>query len=525
MAELSGKFNLFPYDGGFDATKHPVLLDPKDLVEMDNIIYTTYASKRLRPGISALFGNPRPYGNQPIISGIDYHRNGFGQRIIFFDNSRIRAVDLDGNTVDITPPDLSLNDVNVSFTVFSGLLIAFFPGTSYKPYYWTGTGGMTEISEAPEGAPFGRVWVNSLWTTDPAVSGRILKSETGNPLNFTTADAEEFDLDINDGDPDGVTAMFPPTFQKFYISKRLSIYEGSYIYDGVTGSFIFQFIKISDGIGCISHQAVASVEDVIIFPSDRGIHTLSQSDKVSGVETNFLTKDIQPLWVSDINFSRSQYMRGVYDNTRNCYLLAYPNPGRSYSTSVWGFSLYTGRWFLWSEYGQTCLFRYISSATRKIEIGCGGSDGSFGKIDDEVTSDFGVKYGAFMQTGIIIPGGQLRNSFQLTRMAPIYVPQDKGTFYISYKINGRQVERIDFEQNVDLDSVALGEDFITGQTPLGSYPQVVMDSVETKGHGEFFQFTIEYVPDSDPDDNSRFELLGISLGLIPTSPTSGKVAG
>lgn len=530
MADTSSRLNLFPYDGGFDATKHPVLLDPKDLVEMNNIIYTTYNTKKLRPGISEIWTGTSPYLNGRIISSIDFHRSSY-QWIVFFDGKKIRARNFSGIEIDITPGAVYLNGENVCFLVYTGLLIAFFPGTTYKPHYWTGSGFMEEIADAPEGCSFGRVWLNSLWVDDPAVPGRLLKSKTGDPLDFTTSDAEEFDLDVNDGDPSGITAIFPgnasggSNTNNLFVSKRLSLYRITAQYDSTLGSFYFYQSKISDGLGCVSHHSAVAVEDYILFASDRGIHVLSGSTNQSGMETDFLTKDIQPLYVGDLNSTRAAYMRAVYDPTRNCYLIAYPEKGRDYCSSVWGFSLYSKRFFRWQGFEQSCLFRYIDPVDGVIRVGTGSTTGKMGYLNDEIHSDFGVKYGAYLQSGIIIPDGKIRNSYSLSKLAACYVPQSNGKITVSYRVNGYNVESIDFEQYSSDNEEVLGDNFILGSSTLNSIPQIISDTVNTKSYGEFFQFSVEYKPDSSSEEDAGFELLGLVMDLQPTSSSIGRVSG
>jgi len=41
MPEALLQQKIYPYDGAYDATKHPLLISPKDVVDSQNIIYTT----------------------------------------------------------------------------------------------------------------------------------------------------------------------------------------------------------------------------------------------------------------------------------------------------------------------------------------------------------------------------------------------------------------------------------------------------------------------------------------------------
>lgn len=524
MVASQAKFNQFPYAGNFDSTKHPALIDPNDVVDMNNLIFTTYSTKKLRPGISPVFTQSVPAESREIVSYADFWRLGT-QRFVYCNGVDVVAVETDGTSYVITPNGVTLNDANVFFLVFQGLLIVFFGNTDYRPHYWTGTGAMVELTDYPEGTPFGRIWLNAVWVPDPSVPGRLKKSKTGDPTDLTSGDALDFDLDVSDGDPDGITAIFDPVFDALYVSKRFSIHKIYIQLDNLTGDFVYGRNVVSKGIGCISHQAAVAVEDVIIFPSDRGVHILSQTDKVSGVETQFLSKNIQPLWVKEINFARRQWMRAVYDNSRNCYLLLFPDKGRNYNSSCWGYSLYANSWFRWQDYNQTCIFRYIDPVEEDIKIGVCSGDGQIGFIDDDVKTDFGVRYRASIQSGIISFSGVPKDCFQLSQLSAFFVPQASGKMTITYRIDGVVIDTLEF----DLKSVEigdnLGEDFTTGISILGNYPEIGGETVNTKGDGHFFNFLIEYIPSvvSEPEDG--FEILGLVMGLVPVTSRLGKFGG
>ena len=101
---------------------------------------------------------------------------------------------------------------------------------------------------------------------------------------------------MSDGDPDGITAIFPHFFCSLCVAKRYSIYKITTIVDSL-GNTNYSVAKISDGNGCISHKAAIAVEDVIIFTSDQGWHVLRNMNNIHGVETYFLSLQIQQNWV------------------------------------------------------------------------------------------------------------------------------------------------------------------------------------------------------------------------------------
>ncbi len=163
MSDQPLQQKIFPYDGTFDATKNPILISPKDVVDSNNIVYTTYSTKKLRPGISPAL-SPAPAIGRPILRQIDFWRLS-QQRIVSWDGKRIYAFDpLTGVRQDITGTNDLPEDEAVTFVVFAGLLIIFFTGGETPVKYWTMSGELKNLSDNCPRAPFGVIWLNSLAT-------------------------------------------------------------------------------------------------------------------------------------------------------------------------------------------------------------------------------------------------------------------------------------------------------------------------------------------------------------------------
>lgn len=523
MAEALPQQKLFPYDGQQDSTRHPLLISPTDIVDSDNIIYTTYSTKKKRPGITELFDS-RPSGSSAIVSGVDFHRSG-SQRIVVFDGTTLRAMTTDGVESNITGNFTLPTDEMCSFEKFSGYLMAFFSGGATVPKGWTMSGSIADISATIPNAPFGRVFLNSLWVPDPSVPGRLLKSQTGSATAFTGGDSETIDLDVNDGDPDGITAIFPPFFGNLYVSKRLAIYKISPVMLS-DGSIAYSVAKIIDGLGCNAHNAAIMVESYIMFTSDRGIHALSSSDKISGVDTQFLSASIQPKWVSDTNFKRAKFMQAVYDVELNSYLLIFPAVSKNVPSDVWGYSIAANKWYRWRDYNQTAIFRYIDFNNKKLKTVVGSRAGDIGFIDTSVKKDYGVNYSLYIESGIIAPSGSPNDRYSFNSISPIFVPQNIGTFDLTYKIDGRTIATEEFSLTSESLGDELGDTFVTGESVLGGLPQVKMDTRNIGGYGSFYSLLFEHEATETSDDTfvEDFELLGALVDVSPVQKNTGEVS-
>lgn len=520
MVDAFAQQKIFPYDGQQDSTRHPLLISPKDIVDSNNIVFTNYSTKKKRPGITPAFTD-RPSGNRPGLSGIDFWRLGT-QRIVYYDGSRIYATTSTGVKDDITGTySLPSND-SVTFQVFYGLLCIFFGDGTTSPKKWNMTGAISELSADLTAAKFGRPWLNRMWVPDPAVPGRLLGSQTNDPTAYIGGDAVAIDLDINDGDPEGITAIFPPKDGYLYVAKKFSIYRIAVSLDS-NGDQIFSPQKISDGIGCISHRAAISVEGAIFFPSDRGVHILESTNQIVGIANTFLSEPIQPVWVNDTNFARSEYMTAVYDYQLNSYLLFFPTTGRSLATDVWGYSLVANKWYRWRDYNQTYAFRYVDFFQKRVRTMVCSSEGDFGYIDVESKNDYGNPISLYVQSGIIAPSGAPDNSYQFEAIAPVFVPQSGGTMSIGYKIDGQTIETLDFSLVANYTGQQLGVDWVMGQSVLGGIPQVKMEKKTMLGQGSFYELFIEHIPSGDDAADQDFELLGLLVDVNPVNKVIGEV--
>lgn len=513
---------IYPWDGAQDSTRNPVLISPKDIVDSNNIVYTTYSTKKKRPGLSQAFSF-RPPGSNKILAGIDFWRLG-SQFVVYYDGLRIRAISPQNGTIDDISGSFTIPvDEVVSFTAFQGLLIIFFSGGLTPPKKWPQSGLIENLSINAPNAAFGQVFLNKLWVPDPSVPGRILHTNTGTADDFLGGDAGAVDLDVNDNDPDGITAIFPPLFGNLYISKRFSIYRISPVILN-TGDLVFSVFKISDGIGCIAHNGAVATETTIVFPSNRGFHMIDPSNKLSAIDSTFLSRDIQPVWTQETNFKRTQYIRGVYDFDLNSVIWTFPSIGSNFPSDVWGFSLVVGKWYRWRDFEQTSIFAYSDRSTRKRVTICGSKRGDFGILDLQQTTDYGVPISCDVSSGIICPNGAPDETFSFNYLAPIFVPQISGKFIIILKIDGRVVDTLEYNMKDTSLGDMLAIDFVTGASVLGGIPQVKLVKQSTKGYGMFYQLIVRHEPTTDDENQGDigFEILGINVDVSPTSKSVGE---
>lgn len=520
MPERLLQQRIFPFDGSLDSTKHPLLISAKDIVDVDNIIYTTYSTKKKRPGTDYLFER-KIIGNRKILQGVDYWRLGT-QYIILWNGRFIYAVDpVTGIENNITGPSVLPTDEAVTFLIFQGLLIIFFHDGVTPIKYWNGSGAIQNLTATGTPGRFGRVFLNSLWIPDEASPGTLLKSKTGDPTDFTTGDSTSFHLDVNDSLPE-LTAIFPPYSESLYITKRYDIYKITPYYSAGT-LYYSQTHIISNDIGCISHNSAISVENYIMFPSDRGFHLLSTSDNVSGIETEFISSPIQPTWFEQTNFSRAKYMNAIYSPEFNSYILLYPESSRLFCNSAWGFSLSAKKWYRWSDFNHSCIFRYLDNSNKKFTTLCGSNNSELGVLSSDYKTDYGQPFDIYIRTGLIAPSGYPNDRFMFEMLTVLFVPQESGTFSVTYKIDSRIIETLEFSMVSEEEGETLGVDWVLAQSYLGGVPMLLMDTRTLVGQGCFYELIIQHTPTKNTEED--FEILGFLVDVDTVTKVTGRISG
>ena len=122
MPETTLQQKIYPWDGAFDATKNPLLIAPKDVVDSNNIVYTTYSTKKKRPGTSSLFETRIP-GNAPFLGAIDFWRLG-SQRLVVYNGLEIYSINPNSGAIDNISTGVTIPRYeSISFKAFLGLLI------------------------------------------------------------------------------------------------------------------------------------------------------------------------------------------------------------------------------------------------------------------------------------------------------------------------------------------------------------------------------------------------------------------
>lgn len=514
---LSQKFQFIlanGFNGGL-SSENPIAIDRSKLVNADNILVATVPTRRKRGGMelysTSTFQNTASYPVSGVpIRGIDeYWRTASNAGnptadIFLHQANKVWSID-DRNTkgVDRTGALVLSSDGVPSYQVFNQSI--YFTSTITADGYnkWDGFSASAVAANAPADGPgkyLGTHIGRMIMTGNNDFPFRVYYSAAFDPESWTTiSGGGSFDLDA-DGDPEGITGHV--SFQnRLYVFTRQSTYE-------ITGSTAatFAVLRVSNGIGCVSHASIATVPNDVIFASDRGVHSIKQLDAGRQTESTFLSRDIQRLWTSLINATRFKQCQAMYSEDINCYLISVVSGADTTNSDVFVYNIEFGTWTQWKDINA----RAISSAmiSNKKNIIIGRENGQIAFLNRPSRTDFGSVYNAQFETGMLYPGELGRE--KVFKNVTLWISTDAAsTINVNWNIDGRRSGMRSYP--IGSNNALLGSTFILGQSALGIaqyLPYTV--SIDDIGYG--IQLTVQLTGPGD------IEVYGFILEVEDANP-------
>jgi hypothetical protein len=343
--------------------------------------------------------------------------------------------------------------------------------------------------EATPKASFMQVHLGRLFCNDKNNPDRLHYCETGAYNVWQGAgDSGALDIGVGDGDPEGITAIFPPFKGVLITAKRTKLYK-------VGGQFpeTFSIDRMASGLGCIGHKAVAAVDqDDVLFVSDKGIHSSVATDQFGDLNATYVSKDIQTPIIEEWNRSRQKYIQAAYLPQTNSIGFCVAEESDSSQQDVWLYNFTLKQWYRWPNINCTSIC--TSNDSDKQRFYFGRDDGrvsqSFTDNNFDVTST-GANSAIVMtiSTGLIYPDGNILSQKAFKRLALVYKPKGSYTIAASFKIDNFSAQSIVYNSTTGSD--LLGSTFILGQSVLGLGQITAAFTQSIDGFGKVFKLTIQ----------------------------------
>lgn len=483
----------FPIKTGVRTSSNPIVMNVFDISDMSNFYMTTDFVLRQRPGQSTynVSDDAVDLNNSCVKAEIDFFfidSDGRRKQILVKVKGGKVLADNENNGVftDITGSFIIDSDDRVTWEIFGNRLILCFENS--RPKMWTGSGNIQELSSNAPNGSLVRKHANRLWISGVKASPhKIFYSNAFQPTVWTGLGTGSLELDPDDEDPVGVTALFPSARGEYYVAKQSSIYQVA----GYTPS-TFQVFKIIDGIGCIEHNTAVFCQNDVLFCTQYGVHSLVAAKSGFGVDTDMLSFPVHNLFLDgSVNLRRSKVMNGFYYKDANSYILLYPSGAKQYPDNAILFNFILKQWFKWEGFNVSSLVNqstfYTPSRNRVL---CGRNDGHVSILDNNVNTDLGGEIDAWVEFGSSYLNSDPTMGFKGNNLLLSYFISGTGSASIdmSYRVNDVEIEVKTFSRPSS--STPLGA-FTLGEDSLGHGYKQITKSYGIRGVGSTFYTKFE----------------------------------
>lgn len=515
MTRTTVSVEIFPAIGGLQTANNPALIPKESVSDMNNIIFTNDSSKRTRPGKLRLDSETTEveefrflfdfWFNDPDTGSQTHQIVKIADGVFYADGGADFVFEDKTGSTSIVASDVVVSDV------FENLLMITSQNT--EPKGFLGNGTLKNLGGSPRNGSLirshaGYAFLSGIRADPHAID----RSYAGDCQTWTGVGTETIYVREGDGDPVGITALFPSFNDVLYVAKRRSIYAITQPSAGV-----FAVADVVRGLGCVSHNSVVAVQNDIIYCSERGVHSLVTTDKFGNVESTFLSAKIHDIYNDDIDFSRAEQIQAAYIPEFNSYIMTVPIKGSYYNRDAFGYNISVGEWYRFKEFNAQILTSYTDE-NKKTRLMIGDKDGRISILDTNTKVDFGSEaINSSFKTGIIFPNG-IKNIVSFKSITCLYKPQGISTFQVTYSVDGNEIDTVEFDQTGSI-ATPLGPQFILGVAKLGNGAgQIKTETKELKGNGRGIQLTFNRNP-GDDDLTQGLEILGYMIEVEVSGPS------
>lgn len=504
MGRQTNTLVLSPWIGGINVGEDPIVLGltaegQQQLSEGENIIYTTKTGQKKRGG-QARFSTVQMHDGSTASTPVDgIYATTFWSLgtattksedlVVVAEQGRMYHAPAYGSLIALVfsgvTPTFSQGQVT-SEAMNEKLFIGY--SKTNGPLVYSGNSGVVSLASASSAVvgffPPGfilRQHLNRMFSAgDASNPDRLSYSGAETPFAYGTAGGF-IDILPGDGDPQGITAIFPPVnSNELYVAKRTSIFK----IDTTSGDpNDWAVIPVSRGVGCIAHNSAAAIDQGdVFFASDRGIHSLQQViSQTAVISGRFLSAPIQPAYDESTNKTG---ISAIWAPDLNSYLFNLQRSGQTYGENVWGFNVERGAWYQWTSVPSNFLFKRLNTSTEAFQYYALGDStsssnrGYINKLQQDELWDFNSSTGAIttiISTGLLYPDGVFFQERNFVNLVLLVRSRDESQIQVSYRIDEINSGAGTLQQRVIGNNILGDVDYLLGTTfvlgaPSGAKP-------------------------------------------------------
>lgn len=525
MATVTQFLKVFPWLGGTVTSRDAGELQPNQTTVMENYYLAPMGDRIMRDGINYNWDSGAT--GIPLLEGTDFIQQVGNDKI-----SYKVTIDSDGNVYQYTSGGVRTQILDggtpwvdaitqASFLTFNNQLIIAVDGATNVVKFWDGISTLADLPNAPLGS-FVQQHLERVWMNDKTTLDRIHFSQTGDSTIWEgVGDSGALDINTGDGDPIGISAIFP-TFQGIlFVPKRTKLYR----IDGTTPD-TFAITQVSNGIGCLSQRSFATIDQQdIVFASERGFHQLTTTLNYGNFNSTYISADIQDKFQTDFDYSRRSYIKAIYIPQLSSVGFAVTDAAygsQPYNNIIWFYNLNTQQ-LAWHSWPLPCECIFMSRDADNVRPYFGttsgrlaqGFTGNFYDIDETGAN---VTIPRNITTGRIFVDERPETIKAFKSFGLIYRPTSNHEINVVVTIDNYPGQNLTFNQEQTL--ALLGETFVLDQSILGSGAALSPFTFPIDGYGRGIQIQI-----TSSDIDVQHRLMGFVIGFEPAEVSQETVAG
>lgn len=522
---------LYPWLGGLNTSLDPIILNPQQLTVCDNVVFSVQQSRKKRGGQAHANTAAIKVSSvaQTLIYVEDYWANVASTK-----RQYAVAVSSQGNVLrssnltswsSFSTATLTVAQGAITSTIMNEDFILGYSRTA-PPKKWDNQNTAANLVALGGSPPNGnlvqinhsRAWIaGNAALPDRLYYSAVTNHESWSPTSSLGTTAGFIDVFPGDGDPDGITAIFPEVNQGgVYIAKRNHIY---YV-DNTNGSPTSWRVRlVTNSLGCINHNTARAVDqEDVVFASDRGVHSLQQVLTTTAfLEGKFLSKDIQTDYLATISQADKNKMSAVWYAPLNSYMLACKRTGKSTFETIYCYNVELKQWYRWTSTPCNYLSTRLNKTSGSIELIAAAPSGFINKLNQTALNDFGAAIEMKLKTAVLYPGGIIPGEKLFTNFVWIFRARGNYTFQYSYTIDDNLTYTDTVTQSAPGSNV-LGTTILGSAFILGSVTGIKPAFTHIKGSGHGLQLTI-----TQGGLNQDLELFGIALEYKKASESQNQL--
>jgi len=380
---------IFNFQGGYATDLAPQVREVSHLQRAENTIYSVGGSA-LKVGGSVRV-NSSAISSTPNITGMrDFWITGtsgtYTQKyVLMTSNQKIYKEDMDGTFDEITG-SASITADAIPVFCQAGDLLLIFTDKNDTPLKWSGSGNVATLGGSPPAGRGAVLHLNRVWTWGVnANPSRITYGAGGDPEDYTGSDTGS--IDISDDDGDRIIGVVSHK-DRLFIFKGPNIGSVHVISGRTTAAFAVT--KLVGGIALQSHNSIVEVGNDVWFMSDRGIHSLSATEKFGDFVEADLTRFLRGFFTNEVKRSQLNAVWGTNYTRKSCVVWTATSAASSEPDMIFGLSYILSqeqglKAFTWP--GRSCHSAAIriNPSTSVPEL-CFGTTGGFVERHDTGTN-------------------------------------------------------------------------------------------------------------------------------------------